>query len=314
MNLNDKVETYGVDALHFFHKIHKHEAFLSYCICANSEYKASAFLPEHHYFCDHIKPITDLMFILECARQAETYIVHKYERQSVDTKFILTGWSCEFSESFAPVVDLQGQYITLKITTDNTRRVRDKLLSQEYKINVVLNDMYIAMIHMSVKYMTSEAYHKIRNEINNEITTREQLFFDQTLNVPPKYVFRKAGENVVIRMPKFKGDKVTSILTVNMNNTAYFDHVQDHYPAMILMEAGKQNCQLWISRFSSEKTPVLSAMKSKFFLYAEFDKEVQIIAVKVPCKQENKIMFNVLLKQGGVNIAEMAYSFKMFDM
>lgn len=84
------------------------------------------------------------MFILECARQAETYIVHKYEHQLVDTKFILTEWSCEFSESFAPIVDLQGKDITLKITTDNTRRVRDKLLSQEYKINVVLNDMYIA--------------------------------------------------------------------------------------------------------------------------------------------------------------------------
>ncbi|HBJ6962161.1 TPA: hypothetical protein LC430_004925 [Salmonella enterica subsp. enterica serovar Duisburg] len=111
-----------MDSLRFFHKIHKNEVFLSYCACFNSEYKASAFLSEHHYYCDHIKPITDLMFILECARQAETYIVHKYEHQLVDTKFILTEWSCEFSESFAPIVDLQGKDITLKITTDNPRR------------------------------------------------------------------------------------------------------------------------------------------------------------------------------------------------
>lgn len=314
MNLRDRDGTYGVEPLRFFHKIHKNEVFLSYCACFNSEYKARAFLPEHHYYCDHIKPITDLMFILECARQAETYIVHKYENQLVDTKFILTEWSCEFSENFAPIVDLQGKDITLKITTDNTRRVRDKLLSQEYKINVVLNDMYIAMVQMSVKYMTSEAYHKIRSEINSKITNRKKLIFDQTLNVSPQDVFRKAGENVVVRMPEFKGDKVTSVLTVNINNTAYFDHVQDHYPAMILMEAGKQNCQLWFSKFNQGKTPVLSAMKSKFFHYAEFDKEVQIIAVKIPCKQENKIMFNVILKQGGVGIAEMAYSFKMFDV
>lgn len=314
MNLDGIVKTYKMDELLFLHKTHKNEAFLSSCVCLNSEYKARAFLPEHHYFCDHVKPITDLMFILECARQTETYIVHKYEHQSIDTKFILTGWSCEFSEGFTPIVNLQGQSITLKVTTDNSRRVKDKLISQDYKINVVLHDIWIATIYMSVKYVTPEAYHKIRNKTNDNIITREPLIFDQALNVSPKYVYRRDGDNIVIRMPEFEGDKVTSTLTVNMSNAAYFDHVQDHYPAMVLMEAGKQNCQLLVSGCNSRKTPVLIEMKSDFILYAELDREVQIISMKVPCKREDKIMFNVLLRQRGMNIARMAYSFKMSDI
>lgn len=313
MKLDDRFETYDMDILPYFHKTHKHEVFLSGCVFSNYEYNASAFLTEHHYFCDHVKPITDLMFILECARQAETYIVHKYEHQSMDTKFILTGWSCEFSDNFSPVIDLLGQFISFKITTDNSRRARDKLISQDYKINVFLNGLCIAKINMSVKYMTSEAYNKIRIKIINKINTKAKFIFDKNMNVQPKYVYRRDGDNVVVRMPEFERDKVTSELTVNMNNTAYFDHAQDHYPAMVLMEAGKQNCQLLVSGFNSGKTPILTAMKSRFLHYAEFDKEVKIVSVKAPCAKENQNTFNVRLRQGGVDIAEMAYTFIMFD-
>lgn len=96
-------------------------------------------------------------------------------------------------------------------------------------------------INLSVKYMTSEAYHKIRNEVSRKINIAERLTFEQKLNVYPKYVYHKTGDNVVIRMPELENDKVISALTVNLNNTACFNYAQDHYPAMILMAAGKTN-------------------------------------------------------------------------
>ncbi|MEG2263064.1 MAG: AfsA-related hotdog domain-containing protein [Acinetobacter sp.] len=314
MDLDDKLKTCEVDELPFFHKLHKHEVFISNCFYYGYEYRARAFLPEHHYFCDHIKPITDLMFLLECTRQAETYIVHKYEHQIIGTKFILNEWSCEFKEDFTPTISLQHRDVTLKITTCNARRVKEKLFSQEYKINAFLNGICIATICMSVKYITNNTYRKIRKNISKSFKNRSKLFFDYVLNVPPKYIYRRNYDNVVVRAPKFEGDKVTSILTVNMSNTAYFDHVQDHFPAMVLMEAGKQNCQLLLSRFYLLKTPVLTAMKSIFFLYSELDRDLQIISVKAPSKKEDKIMFNVLLKQGGVEIAQMEYVFQLIDI
>lgn len=74
------------------HKNEHNEVFLSFCNQSNaSEYIAHALLHEHHYYNDHIRPLTDLMNLLECARQAETYIVHKFEKQPLDTRFILTG-------------------------------------------------------------------------------------------------------------------------------------------------------------------------------------------------------------------------------
>ncbi|WP_311791261.1 MULTISPECIES: AfsA-related hotdog domain-containing protein [Pantoea] len=314
MELGEKVKRNLMGEFPFTHKIHKNESFLSGCVCFDSEYRAMAFLPEHHYFCDHVKPITDLMFLLECARQAETYIVHRYEHQPFDTKFILAEWSCEFLEDFIPTVNLQGKNIAFNVITDNSRRVRHKLISQEYKANAFLNDNYMAVVHMLVKYMSAEAYYKMRSKGNNQTIKIEPFVFEQAVNVLPEYVYRRCYDNVVVKFPKFESNKVTSTLTVNMNNTAYFDHAQDHYPAMVLMEAGKQNCQLFISRFSSNKTPILTAMKSRFFSYAEFNKEVQIISEKIGCNQKNKTIFNVLLKQGGVSIAEMAYSFQMVDI
>ncbi|WP_392431316.1 AfsA-related hotdog domain-containing protein [Yersinia sp. HM-2024] len=61
------------------------------------------------------------MNLLECARQAEKYIVHKYEKQSLDTRFILTEWSCNFTENFIPTTDLLNRSVCLKIVTSNTR-------------------------------------------------------------------------------------------------------------------------------------------------------------------------------------------------
>ncbi|MDN4626089.1 AfsA-related hotdog domain-containing protein [Erwinia sp. PsM31] len=315
MNLNNnKVNAKSTVDISLVHKLHKDEMFLLNCIPFDSGYKANARLSKHSYFCDHIKPLTDLMFILECARQAETYILHKYEHQSADTRFILTEWSSSISGYFTPTVDLLDENINLTINTYNSRRAQNKILSQQYKVDARLGHVDMATIYMSVKYMTDEAYRKIRNIINKNAQNQSEFIFNQSMNVSPEYVYRSNVNNIVIKAPQFKNHKVISSLTVNMNNTAYFDHPQDHYPAMVLMEAGKQNCQILIYITKLNSTPILTTMKSKFFHYAELDKDIQIISEEIPGMQRDEIEFNVLLVQKGKSIAEMVYLFKMIDI
>ncbi|MCV5881456.1 phosphopantetheine-binding protein [Escherichia coli] len=274
---------------------------------------AHALLHEHHYYNDHTRPLTDLMNLLECARQAETYVVHKYEKQPLDTRFILTEWACNFTANFIPTTDLLNRYVSLKIVTSNTRRVKERLLSQSYNIDVYQDHLHIANVYMSVKYMTDNAYCIVRKEKIKSYSSKAIVDFDEATRIIPERVFRRGENNVVVNMPVFNENRIISKLAVNMDNTAYFDHAQDHYPAMVLMEAGKQNCQLWIYKFEVGIFPVLIEMKSKFFHYAELDKDVEIISVKVSDVSENTMIFNVHLRQGGVDIAEMQYSFKVID-
>ncbi|WP_413453956.1 AfsA-related hotdog domain-containing protein [Erwinia persicina] len=296
------------------HKNEHNEVFLSFCNQSNaSEYIAHALLHEHHYYNDHIRPLTDLMNLLECARQAETYIVHKFEKQPLDTRFILTGWACNFTANFIPTTDLLNHYVTLKIMTNNTRRVKQRLFSQSYNIGIYQDSLHIADVNMSVKYMTDNAYCVVRKEKIKGYLLKSILKLDKESRINPERVFRSAENNVVVDMPVFNENIIISKLAVNMDNTAYFDHAQDHYPAMVLMEAGKQNCQLWIYKSEVGVFPVLIEMKSNFFHYAELNKDVEIISVKTSDVPNSTMIFDVYLRQGGVAIAEMQYSFKVID-
>lgn len=254
------------------------------------------------------------MNLLECARQAETYIVHKYEKQPLDTRFILTEWACNFTANVIPTTDLLNLSVSLKIVTSKTQRVKERLLSQSYDIDVFQDQIHIASVYMSVKYMTYNAYCIVRKGKLRCSLSKSIMDLDTTTKVLPERVFRREKNNIVVNTPIFNENRITSKLSVNMANAAYFDHVQDHYPAMVLMEAGKQNCQLWINKFQAGVFPILIDMKSKFFLYAELDKDIEIISVKKTTVPDNTMIFNVNLRQGGADIAEMQYSFKAFDL
>ena len=295
------------------HKNEKNEVFLSFCnICSPNEYYAQAFLHEHHYYNDHARPLTDLMKLLECARQAETYIVNTYEKQPLDTRFVLTGWTCSLTGDVIINSGILNHSVSLKIATSNTRRVKERLLSQSYDIDIYKEETHIANVFMSVKYMTENAYCIIRKGKFKCKPSKSIMDSVKKVKINPAMVFRRNKNNVVVNEPVFDNDRVTSKLDVNMANTAYFDHVQDHYPAMVLMEAGKQNCQLWIYEFQMGVFPVLIKMESNFSLYAEIDKDIEIISVKRRDVLDNTVVFDVNLRQGGVDIAEMQYLFKVF--
>ncbi|MDH1089261.1 AfsA-related hotdog domain-containing protein [Pantoea brenneri] len=299
---------------HLLHKNEKKEVFLSSCnFLGAKEYSANALLHDHHYYRDHTNTLTDLMNLLECARQAETYIVHKYEQQPLDTRFILTEWSCNFTENFIPTTCLLNCSVILRIDTNNSQLVKERLLSQSYDIKIYQEQLHIANVHMSVKYMTGNAYFVMREEKIKVNSIKSVVDLDNELQVSPESVFRREKKNVVISTPVFSENRVVSKLAVNRCNTAYFDHIQDHYPAMVLMEAGKQNCQLWINKFQTGSFPVLIEMKSKFFIYAELDKEVKVISFKRSVISDKKIIFDVNLQQGELDIAEMQYVFEVFN-
>ncbi|WP_312760164.1 AfsA-related hotdog domain-containing protein [Pantoea brenneri] len=296
------------------HKNEEKEVFLTFCNSFDAkEYSAHALFHEHHYYNDHTGPLTDLMHLLECARQAETYIVHKYEHQPLGTRFILTEWSCNFKENYIPTTFLLNSSVVLNVVTSNKRLTKGKLLSQLYDIKIYKEKLHIANVHMSVRYMTDEAYFIVRKGKIKNHSTKLVMLYEEDLKISPESIFRRGKDNVVIYAPVYTKNGVVSKLAVNRGNTAYFDHIQDHYPAMVLMEAGKQNCQLWINKFQAGSFPVLIEMKSKFFIYAELDKDVKVISFKRSGTSDKKVIFDVNLQQGELDVAEMQYTFEVFN-
>lgn len=291
------------------HKLNRSESFLYKCEKDSDKgYTAQAITSKHHYYSDHTKTLSDLMYLLECARQAETYIVHRYAGQALDTHFILSNWSCTFSQEFCPLRDFTDTIISFNVFTGTANWVRNRLLSQDYRMEFTDNGVIYACVHMSVKYMTKHAYNHIRKRTENSIMWNS-IADAMNDNILPEAVFRKDEANTVIKNVQCNTLQCTSSLSVDKNNTAYFDHQQDHYPAMLLMEAGKQNCQYWFYENLKEKTPVLVNMESRFFKYAEMDSEVKIHSTYFHNLRGVNYEFKVSLIQNENELAQMIFHF-----
>lgn len=292
------------------HKKNKSESFLLSCIKdSENSFSARAMMQEYHYFSDHTATMSDLMYLLECARQAETYIVHQYNKQPLDIHFILSDWSGQFTSDFLPLREFSSQEIKFRVFLKSSQFIKNRLISQDYHFEFYDETIY-AEFKMSVKYMTDAAYEVIRKKSIKEDTSN--FFFNATeklSSIIPESIFRKDKHNVVIRTEQCNENHCISFICVDRNNTAYFDHEQDHYPAMVLMEAGKQNCQYWIYRNTENFIPVMVYMKSNFFKYAELESAIKIISSVSLNAGDNCFEFNVSLQQKEMKLAEMKYVF-----
>ncbi|MGK2889434.1 MAG: hypothetical protein ACSLEN_10935 [Candidatus Malihini olakiniferum] len=129
--------------------------------------------------------------------------------------------------------------VILKKVTSNTRRVKIRLLSQSYDIEVYQDHIHIAHVYILLKYMKENAYYIVRKEKFKYYSSKSIVDFDKATRIIPERVLHMEKDNVIVNSPVFNKKRITSKVSVNIGNTAYFDYTQDHYPEMVLIEAGK---------------------------------------------------------------------------
>lgn len=275
------------------HRIHDSEVFLSKCVLiSENSFSALANIPNYHeYYLDHLNNQFDPLFLLECARQAETYIAHTYYDVPLSNKFILNNWSLKCTDDFKTNPANYNCYLNLKIFAYDSKKLKNQLYQQKYKIDVFNQDSFIASIYIAVTYVTDSSYKRIRGNCQEKISKFNSMKSQERCNIiNPKLISRSLYKNVVISEPLIQ-QELCVLLHVDFNNISYFDHPQDHYPAMLLLEAGRQLSLLYLN-ITKRNIPsiIFKSFESTHFAYVEFDSEV-FITINNPQKNEFEIQF-----------------------
>ena len=280
-NFNNSDNWKEIKDIKLLHKKNNSEVFL----CKYKKEKIDEYIflakldKKHHYYSDHPDNYTDLVFLLECGRQAETFLVHQEYNQEMNINFILEEWKCEFSKIFDQKMRVEGKDIFISVTPKNAHWLKERLTHQSYDMKFYYDSQLIAILHLKVKYTNRKIYQELRNRNR----TSSLVYSDQCpppIRKQKKINSDKIGrcnlENIVVDNIVRENETVRAKLAIDYRNIAFFDHIQDHYPAMTLVEAGKQISHLSTHFLKTKNTYNVSSIKCKFNNYAEFDENVNI--------------------------------------
>lgn len=208
------------------------------------------------------------MYLLECCRQAETYIVHKAFRIPTSFRFILKSWWLSLiKENNEKIKKTNYDNITIHIKSASPISTGIKLRSNSYFFIIKAGEIPIGEAGFNVSYIRREIYLKLRGGLSNDSRQKE----NKRIGLTAKSLGYKSAINVVIYNPVFEGKICQATLHISEENTTYNDHYQDHVTGINLVEATKQLCFYYLSE-------VIHSDISCFFItniYATFEKYVE---------------------------------------
>ncbi len=93
----------------------------------------------------------------------------------------------------------------------------------------------------------------------------------------PGSVARTLAANVVLADLRTGADTVEATLAPDLANASLFDHDYDHFPAMVLIEAGRQ---LALHATGDPTAHVVTAVRATFPQFAELDAPTSVVAAR----------------------------------
>jgi 3-oxoacyl-[acyl-carrier-protein] synthase III len=246
---------------------------------------AAALLPVvHPHYTSHAGPagqITDPMLLLECCRQAETYAAHAFHGVEVGAAFILRSWSAEFAAE-ASSGHVGPTELVITAETGSPRLIGGAVRGLDYEFSLWVSGTWIARVRMDVMYAPREAYLAIRSRERGgpPPSSDRQPSVPTGLPIAASRVGRISATDTLLLNVAVHPDTVTATLRVPVENPSFFDHVQDHVPAMVMVEAARQIAALAVNECGGgpPHSTTMAAMDSSFTAYAELDKVVIMTA------------------------------------
>ncbi|HGY2281767.1 TPA: AfsA-related hotdog domain-containing protein [Citrobacter braakii] len=230
-------------------------------------------VPDHHFYSDCLTCSNRInpLFLLECARQAETYLSHAEFGIALDNKFLLDNWSITYYPSRSGITENLKADIYTKHPTIN------KTIKNEFEITFKLNGTIIGTVTIEVRYITSHCYTLIRRTPDISPPTRV------VLPLTPDCVCYTKPENAILADLNDKGPYVNAIINIDKSNKSLNDHEQDHITGMNLTEAAKQICYSYLSIYMHEKIErfILVELDGHFFSYVGKNIPTIVIIKKV---------------------------------
>lgn len=215
-----------------------------------------------YYRHDDRRGITACLYGLESLRQAETFFAHKRLERPTDTKFVWRSVSMHVAPADGDDVLDHG----FELVHSGERR-------REHRYSGVarLHDRLVIMDELTVRYVDPDTYRLVRG---NEPHSSKDASAPNVVRLPPHEVGRSAHSDVAV------GTTATGELEVAASFTSpvFFEHPQDHWPGMVLIDAATQLCNSVVSPDRS-----MTALECSFVRYGELTSPV---SASITCKQD----------------------------
>ncbi|MGL5387667.1 MAG: AfsA-related hotdog domain-containing protein [Serratia sp. (in: enterobacteria)] len=184
------------------------------------------------------------MYLLECCRQAETYIVHKAFCLPTSFRFILKSWWLSLiKENNEKIKKTNHDSITIHIKSVSPISTSIKLRSNSYLFIIKVGEVPIGEAGFNVSYIPGEIYLKLRGGLSSDNRQKE----NESIALQAKSLGYKSQINAMIYNPVFENKICQATLHISEDNTTYNDHYQDHVTGINLVEATKQFCFYYLS-------------------------------------------------------------------
>jgi len=253
--------------------------------------------PSHAYFTDHVSrgAVLDPLLILECCRQAETLVSHRYMGVPMGHNFILTSWSMTFGGLSHREKLGRCATIRLDVYVESPRYVAGQLRSVTYRIEISAEsdaaNVNIGFLSMSVKYTSREVYQEIRSSRRTSaVMTNSDLIQERTHLVDSASVARRSEQNVVLSHLHRTSAGIRARMNPPFDNPSFFDHAQDHVPAMVLVEAARQLSLIALGDecgLSPMHTHV-SDLNGTFYDYVELDAMAELVVTDLETRADDR--------------------------
>jgi hypothetical protein len=189
-----------------------------------------------------------------------------------DARLVLRSWTATFATAAAAKA-------TSKLLL--TAAVRPGQASAlEYDLELWAAGAWAGRVRMEVGHLSAATYTVIRSRRHGSLPTPADLVPTIGRPVPPARVGRVRSADTLLLDAKATRSTAAARLRVPLGNPSLFDHVQDHVPAMVLVEAARQLAAFALREWGGAppNQSEMVAMRSSFDRFAELTEPVTMLA------------------------------------
>ena len=289
---------------HLVHRWSVSEVFLTDVRTISADrFAAAAQLPtSHSYYGDQARAdgTVDPMLLMECFRQAATWIAHRCLEVPRDTSFLVTDWKMPLDRPAR--IEPAGRPGQLRIDIEIAQVLNRGgcVRGARFLGQLILDGSPIGQAEVAARYVPAAESVAVRGYHRESRPPLSTSLPDRPLGQPvePRLVGRRRPENVVLFDVEHHCAATGASLGTCPDHRGFYDHPQDHYTAMILFEAARQIALFDDGAREQAAEPDVIGLAGRFHYYAELDSPVRLWATPRPTGSA------VEIRQNGRVVAE----------
>lgn len=254
----------------YTHKNHKEEIFVVgvVIISDTKSIVKCSFKNNHRHYNNviNVPYLLNPMLLLECCRQAETYIAHQLFFLDETIKFVLKSWSLNIvKENYERFHGNNCHSFNIHVETSNAPNITSRLRGNKYYFLIEVEKAVLAKAEFDVRYIDDACYSSFRGKASANYCEYD------IPRLAPGFVGYVSSYNSILSNFEQHNGRYRALINVNLSNITYNDHAQDHITGMNIVEAAKQFCFCYLSKVLgiNNNKYQMNVLKSDYYLYVE---------------------------------------------